>query len=50
MKRIEVDDPVAMCQMGKYRYDEGNHKIDLNILQRQLNWVTWERISIIRYV
>jgi tetratricopeptide (TPR) repeat protein len=25
MKRIEVNDPVAMCQMGTYRYDEGDY-------------------------
>ena len=34
MKRIEVNDPVAMCQMGTKRYHEGDHNSAFEYLSK----------------
>ena len=42
MKRVEANDPVAMCHKGKMCNIDGDYDGALNICRRQLNWVKWD--------
>ena len=44
MRRIEANDPEAISAMGKMLYHEGDYTVHLNIIQRQLSWVTLAQI------
>jgi len=43
-KRVEVKDPIAMCQMGLRRYYEGDYNSAFEYTPKQLNWEMWERV------
>ena len=44
MKRVEANDPVAMCHKGKMCNIDGDYDGALNICRRQLDWAMWKRI------
>jgi hypothetical protein len=46
MKRIEANDPVAICQMGNMRYREGDYSGAFEYFSKAVNWVMWERMVI----
>ena len=46
MKRVEANDPVAMCHKGKMCNIDGDYDGALNICRRQLDWAMWKRIIV----